>query len=100
MRVHQLAKELTIEPKDLIARLETMGVRGKKAQSSLAEGEVASIHAALATAEQPQVVVGEEKVVVERVVTEQDETQREIKIYEKVVERRVRANVIRRRTSV
>jgi len=99
MRVHQLAKQLAVEPKDLIARLETMGMRGKKAQSSLAEGEVASIRTALATAGKPQVVVGEEKVVVERVVTEQDETQREIKIYEKVVERRVRANVIRRRTS-
>ncbi|MFQ5849682.1 MAG: translation initiation factor IF-2 [Candidatus Binatia bacterium] len=99
VKVHQLAKELGIETKELIARLEKIGVRGKRAQSSLEEREVASIRAALVVAERPQAEVGREKVVAEREVTEQDQTLGEIKARETVVERRVRANVIRRRTS-
>ena len=99
MRVHQLAKELGIETKELITRLEKMGARGKKAQSSLEETEVSKIRTALTAAERPQVVVGEERVVADRVVVQEDETVGEIKTHEKIVERRVRANVIRRRTS-
>jgi translation initiation factor IF-2 len=99
VRVHQLAKELGIEPKELIARLEKMGVRGKKAQSSLEDREVSTIRAALGATEKPQVVVGEEKVVTDRMVAEEDQTLGEIQTHEKVVERRVRTNVIRRRTS-
>jgi translation initiation factor IF-2 len=99
VRVHQLAKELGIEPKELIARLDKMGVRGKKSQSSLEDGEVSKIRAALGAAEKPQVVVGEEKVVADRMVAEEDQTLGEIQTHEKVVERRVRTNVIRRRTS-
>ncbi len=97
-RVHLLAKELGLDPKDLIAHLEKMGMRGRKAQSSLEDDEVARIRAAL-EAPKPQVNVGEERVVVERVVTAEDETMGEIQAREKVVERRIRANVIRRRTS-
>jgi len=46
-RVHLLAKELGLDPKDLIAHLEKMGMRGRKAQSSLEDDEVARIRAAL-----------------------------------------------------
>ncbi len=99
VRVHQLAKELEIEPKDLIARLENLGVRGKRAQSSLEVDEVETIRSALADEKKPQVQVGEEKVTSDRVVTGQDEVLGEIQAREQVVERRVRANVIRRRTS-
>lgn len=99
IRIHQLAKDLGIEPKDLIAHLEKTGIRGKKAQSSLEGEQVARIRDALAAPAKPQVTVGEEKVVADRVVTTQDETMGEIQAHEKVVERRVRANVIRRRTS-
>ncbi len=98
-RVHLLAKDLGIEPKDLIAHLEKMGMRGKKVQSSLEEEEVARIRAVLAGLAKPQVTVGEEKVVAERMVTAEDESRGEVQAHEKVVERRVRANVIRRRTS-
>ena len=99
MRVHLLAKELAIETKDLIAQLDKMGMRGRKAQSSLEDDEVARIRAALAAQEKPQVHVGEEKVVVDRVVKAEEEGQSGIEAHETVVERRVRANVIRRRTS-
>ena len=99
VRVHQLAKELGIEPKDLIARLEKLGVRGKRSQSSLEAEEVDSIRSAFAVPEKPQVQVGEEKVTADRMVTGQDEVLGEIQAREKVVELRVRTNVIRRRTS-
>ena len=98
-RVHLLAKELGLETKDLIAQLEKLGIRGRKAQSSLEDEEVIRLRAALAEQEKPQVHVGEEKVVADRVVTAEDESLGEIQARETVVERRVRANVIRRRTS-
>src|SRR5918992_4998652 len=100
MRVHLLAKELGIETKDLIAQLDRLGMRGRKAQSSLEDDEVARLRAALAALEKPQVHVGEEKVVADRVVTAGDEKLGgEVQARETIVERRVRANVIRRRTS-
>jgi translation initiation factor IF-2 len=98
-RVHLLAKELGIETKDLIAQLDRLGMRGRKAQSALEDDEVARVRAALAGQERPQVHVGEEKVVADRVVTAEDEKLGEFQARETVVERRVRANVIRRRTS-
>ena len=98
-RVHLLAKELGIETKDLIAQLDKLGMRGRKAQSALEEDEVTRIRGALAAQEKPQVHVGEEKVVADRVVVAEDESSGEVQARETVVERRVRANVIRRRTS-
>jgi translation initiation factor IF-2 len=98
-RVHLLAKELAMETKDLIAQLDKLGMRGRKAQSSLEDDEVARIRASLAAQEKPQVHVGEEKVVADRVVKAGDDNLGEIQAHETVVERRVRANVIRRRTS-
>src|SRR5919106_4893953 len=98
-RVHLLAKELGIETKDLVAQLDKLGIRGRKAQSSLEEDEVARVRAVLAAQEKPQVHVGEEKVVADRVVKAEDENLREVQARETIVERRIRANVIRRRTS-
>jgi translation initiation factor IF-2 len=98
-RVHLLAKELGIETKDLIVQLDKLGIRGRKAQSSLEDDEVTRLRAALAGQEKPQVHVGEEKVVADRVVTAENESLGEIQARETIVERRVRANVIRRRTS-
>jgi translation initiation factor IF-2 len=99
MRVHLLAKELAIETKDLIAQLDRLGIRGRKAQSSLEDDEVTRLRAAFAAQEKPHVHVGEEKVVADRVVTADDQSLGEIQARETIVERRVRANVIRRRTS-
>ena len=98
VRVHQIAKEFGIEPKDLIARLEKIRIRGKKVQSSLEDSEVVAIRAAISAAEPPKVTVGEEKVIVDRMITAEDQNLGEVQAHEKVVERRVKANVIRRRT--
>ncbi len=98
-RVHLLAKELEIETKDLIVQLDRLGIRGRKAQSALEDDEVARVRAALAAQEKPQVHVGEEKIVADRMVKTDDEGQRGTEAHETVVERRVRANVIRRRVN-
>jgi translation initiation factor IF-2 len=98
-RVHILAKELGIEVKDFIAHLEKLGIKGKKSQNTLEDEEVTRIKAALAAPAKPQIVVGEEKVVADRVVTTAGESIGEVQAHEQVVERRVRTNVIRRRTS-
>ena len=98
-RVHLLAKELAMETKDLIAQLDKLGIRGRKAQSALEDDEVTRLRASLAAQEKPQVHVGEEKVVADRMVKAEDQNLGEIDARETVVERRVRANVIRRRTS-
>jgi len=97
-RVHLLAKELGIETKDLIAQLDKLGMRGRKAQSAMEDDEVARVRAALTAQEKPQVHVGEEKVIA-RVVKTEEEGQPSTEAHETVVERRVRTNVIRRRTS-
>jgi translation initiation factor IF-2 len=98
-RVHLLAKELGIETKDLIAQLDKIGLRGRKAQSALEDDEVARVRAVLTAQEKPQVHVGEEKVIAERLVKTEDETHSASEARETVVERRVRANVIRRRVN-
>ena len=98
-RVHLLAKELGIETKDLIAQLDKLGMRGRKAQSALEDDEVARVRSALAALERPQVHVGEEKVIADRLVKSEDEGESGSEARETIVERRVRANVIRRRTS-
>ncbi|MGE5218442.1 MAG: translation initiation factor IF-2 [Chloroflexota bacterium] len=98
-RVHLLAKELGIETKDLIAQLDKLGMRGRKAQSALEDDEVARVRTALAVQEKPQVHVGEEKIVADRLVRTEDEGVGGTEARETVVERRVRANVIRRRVN-
>jgi len=98
-RVHLLAKELGIETKDLIAQLDRLGIRGRKSQSALEDEDVARVRAALAAQEKPQVHVGEEKIVADRMVKAEDEAHAGVEARETIVERRVRVNVIRRRTS-
>ena len=98
-RVHLLAKELGIETKELIVQLDRLGMRGRKAQSALEDDEVARVRGALAAQERPQVHVGEEKVVADRVVKSEEVGDGGAGSRETIVERRVRANVIRRRTS-
>src|SRR5512132_1316168 len=98
-RVHLLAKELGLETKDLIAQLDKLGMRGRKAQSAMEDDEVARVRAALAAQEKPHVHVGEEKVIARLVKTEEEGQGGSIQARETVVERRVRTNVIRRRTS-
>ena len=85
-RIHELAKEWNVDVKDLIARLEKLGMRNKRPQSSLTDDEIERARADLAIDERPSVAVGDERVV--------SDTEGQT-----IVERRVRTNVIRRRTT-
>jgi translation initiation factor IF-2 len=85
-RVHELAKEWNVEPKDLTARLEKIGLRNKRAQSSLSDEEVQRAAEELGFVEKPQVTIGGERVVVGETGAA-------------VVERRVGTKVIRRRAA-
>jgi translation initiation factor IF-2 len=86
VRVHELAKEWGLEAKDLISRLERIGIRGKRSQSALTEEEVERAGTELGFGPKPGVTIGEE-----RVVTSAEGAQ--------VVERRVGSKVIRRRAT-
>jgi translation initiation factor IF-2 len=84
--MHELAKEWGLEPKELSARLEKIGLRNKRAQSSLSDEEVQRATTELGLGEKPQVTIGGE-----RVVTAETGQQ--------LVERRVGTKVIRRRAA-
>ena len=85
-RVYELAKELDIETKDLVARLEKLGITGKRSQSSLTEDEIERVTSAIAAEEKPGLMIGQERVVTGVAG-------------ERLVECRVGTNVIRRRAS-
>ncbi|MGD9763093.1 MAG: translation initiation factor IF-2 [Candidatus Binatia bacterium] len=85
-RLHELAKEWGLEPKDLSGRLEKIGLRGRRAQSSLSDDEVQRAAVELGLGDKPQITIGGERVV----VGETGQT---------VVERRVGTKVIRRRAA-
>lgn len=85
-RIHELAKELGLDAKDLVAKLEKAGLHNKRVQSALTDEEVDRLKAVVAAEEKPTVTVGGERVV----TGGEGET---------VVERRVKSNVIRRRTT-
>ena len=95
-RIHELAKEWNLQSKELIASLETLGITGKRSQSSLQEGDVERLAAAMGRGASAEPTVGTERVVGERMVTERD-AQGEVTSRESTVEARVRPNVIRRR---
>lgn len=97
-RITELAREWGFQqPKDLVAKLEELGIRGKRAQSSLTDDEIARVESRLGFGPKPTVTVGSERVVGERVVTERGGAG-EVTAREQIVEARVRPNVIRRRT--
>src|SRR5439155_20388066 len=99
-RIHELAKEWSVQPKDLVAGLEKLGIRGKRSQSSLTDEEVQRVREALGLVARPTAVVGTERVVAERVVTERDAGgDHLVTAREQTTETRLRANVIRRRTA-
>src|SRR6059036_1210161 len=99
-RIHELAKEWDVQPKDLVAGLEKLGIRGKRSQSSLTDEEVQRTREALGLVPRPTVAVGTERVVAERVVTERDSgADQLVTAREQTTETRLRANVIRRRTA-
>jgi translation initiation factor IF-2 len=99
MRVHELATDWGVPSKEVVARLERIGIRGKKSQSSLTEDELARIRSELGLVERRNVVLGTQRVVAERVRTDRDEEHEElVTSREQTVESRIATNVIRRRT--
>src|SRR6185295_499339 len=99
-RIHELAKDWNVPTKDVLAKIERLGIRNKKSQSSLSDDQIAKVREALGLRDKTTVTIGAERVVSERVVTEKDATEDQmITSREQVVENRVRANVIRRRTT-
>jgi translation initiation factor IF-2 len=85
-RVSDLAKEWGLEPKDLTVRLDKIGLRNKRAQSTLSDEEVQRAASDLGLGGQPQITIGGE-----RMVTAETGQQ--------LVERRVGTKVIRRRAA-
>jgi translation initiation factor IF-2 len=100
-RVHELAKEWSIAPKDLLLAAEKLGIRGKRSQSSFTDEEVQRVRDILSPNARPEVSLGTERVVSERVVTERDNTAGDAMVTarEQTTETRVRAGMIRRRTA-
>ncbi|HLK10155.1 MAG TPA: translation initiation factor IF-2 [Candidatus Binatia bacterium] len=99
-RIHELAKDWGLAPKDLIAGAERLGIRGKRSQSTLTDDEVERLREALGFVQRPAVTVGTERVVAERVVTERlGVSDQMVTAREQTTETRLRANVIRRRTA-
>ena len=100
-RIHELAKEWEVETQQVLTQLEAQGIRGKRAQSTLSEQEADAVQQALQSPTAPPLVLGEEKIVAERVVTELDQQKEHaVTAREEIRENRIRPDVIRRRKRV
>jgi translation initiation factor IF-2 len=98
-RIHELAKEWDLPAKDVLAKIERLGIRNKKSQSSLTDDQIARVREALGLRDKASVTIGAERVVAERMVTERDASEEHlVTAREQVVENRVGTNLIRRRT--
>ena len=100
-RIHELAKEWGMDARYLLSKLEDLGVQGKRAQSTLTDEEIALVRPGGGVqGTSAALVLGEEKIVAERVVTEVDsQNEHVVTAREEVRESRIRQNVIRRRTT-
>ena len=67
-RIHELAKEWAVQPRDLVAGLEKLGIRGKRSQSTLTDEEIGRVKEVLGLAPRPTVTVGAERVQGEAIV--------------------------------
>ena len=100
-RIHELAKEWGVETRQVLTQLEAQGIRGKRAQSTLSEHDADAVQQALQAPTAPPLVLGEEKVVAERVVTDLDQQKEHVvTAREEIRENRIRPDVIRRRKRV
>lgn len=99
-RIHELAKEWGVSSQAILAQLEKIGSTGKKTHSTVAEAEAAKVKERLGLTAAAAPVVGEDRLVSERVVSEGEAGPvPAVATREQVIERRVRADVIRRRTT-
>src|SRR2546429_3395559 len=69
-RIHELAKEWDVQPKDLVAGLEKLGIRGKRSQSSLTDEEVQRVRETLGLVPRPTVAGWTQRGVAGRGVTQ------------------------------
>ena len=84
-RISELAKELGVESKSIVAALEKLGISNRRPQSSVEDDEVGKVRLELGIDVRPEIAVGNEIV-------------REGIAGETIQETRVKSNVIRRRT--
>src|SRR5207249_4519536 len=99
-RIHELAKEWGVDTRQVLTKLEEQGIHGKKAQSTLTDHETALVRPGAVSPAAPSLVLGEEKLVHERVVTEMDQkSDHLVTAREEIRERRISNAVIRRRTT-
>jgi translation initiation factor IF-2 len=99
-RIHELAKEWGVPIHAILAQLEKIGVTGKKPQSVLTEEEIGRVKVRLGLTPAPIPVGGQERLVSTRVIAQPAEDRAEgSATTEQVIERRVGAHVIRRRTT-
>jgi len=85
-RIHELAKEWSVDVKELVTKLDKLGIHNKRSQSSLTDEDVERLRAEVVVDEKPSIAVGNERVV----TSTEGQT---------MVERRVGTNVIRRRAT-
>jgi translation initiation factor IF-2 len=83
-RIHEIAKDHSLTSKEVIAKLDALGITGKRSQNMLTEEEDSRLQVALSASDAPSVAVGDERVVTGAAG-------------QTLVERRVKKNVIRRR---
>ena len=57
-RIHELAKDWGVAPKDILARAEKLGLRGKRSQSSLTDEEAERLKDDLGLSPRPAVSLG------------------------------------------
>jgi len=89
-----------VDTRQVLTKLEEQGIHGKKAQSTLTDHEIALVRPGAVSQATPSLVLGEEKLVHERVVTEMDQkSDHLVTAREEVRERRISNAVIRRRTT-
>ena len=98
-RMHELAKEWAVSPKDLLAAAERISIRNKRSQSSITDEEAERIKEAMGLVPKPVVTLGAERVVAERTVTDREAGTQLVTAREQTTETRLKANVIRRRTA-
>ena len=97
-RIHELAKEWGMDTRYLLSKLEEVGVQGKRAQSTLTDEEIALVRPGPAIPDTSALVLGEEKVVGERVVTALgQQNEQVVTAREEIRESRISQGVIRRR---
>src|SRR5262245_37736471 len=99
-RIHELAKAWGVSTQAILTQLDHIGVTGKKAQSTLTEKEIVRVKVGLGLTAVSTPVVGQERLISERVITQHAEGAAQVvTTKEQVIERRVGAHVIRRRTT-